>query len=85
MKNAKKLAMFALWRMGCYGDILGQIHKILLKNRQILEKMCNHIIFTRTLNLCEYFYDKCHRLSFLISQTQFVCSIGYFWAKNTDF
>jgi hypothetical protein len=30
--------MLAFWPMGCYGDILGQNHKILLKNRQILEK-----------------------------------------------
>jgi hypothetical protein len=30
--------MFALWPMGRYGDILGQNQKILLKNRQILEK-----------------------------------------------
>jgi hypothetical protein len=29
--------MFALWPMGRYGDILGQNHQILLKNRQILE------------------------------------------------
>jgi hypothetical protein len=27
--------------------------RILLKNRQILEKMCNHFIFTSTLNPCE--------------------------------
>jgi hypothetical protein len=31
--------MFALWPMGRDGHILGQNHKILLKNRQILEKM----------------------------------------------
>jgi hypothetical protein len=30
--------MFALWPMERYGAVLGQIHKILLKNRQILEK-----------------------------------------------
>jgi hypothetical protein len=30
--------MIALWLMGRYGDILGQNHKILLKNRQILGK-----------------------------------------------
>jgi hypothetical protein len=30
--------MFALCPMGRYGDILGQNHKILLKNRQILKK-----------------------------------------------
>jgi hypothetical protein len=29
--------------MGRYGDILGQNHKILLKNRQILEKMSNEV------------------------------------------
>jgi hypothetical protein len=45
MNNATKWSMFALWPMGRSGDILGQIHKILLKNRQILEKMYNHFIF----------------------------------------
>jgi hypothetical protein len=30
--------MFALWPMGRYRAILGQNHKILLKNRQILGK-----------------------------------------------
>jgi hypothetical protein len=30
--------MFALWSLEHYGDILGQNHKISLKNRQILEK-----------------------------------------------
>jgi hypothetical protein len=57
--------MFALWPMGHYRDILGQNHTILLKNRQILEKMYIHFIFTSTLNPCESSYDKCHRLSFL--------------------
>jgi hypothetical protein len=33
--------MFALWPMGRYGDILGQNHTILLKNRQILGKLYN--------------------------------------------
>jgi hypothetical protein len=77
--------MFAVWPMGRYGDILGQNHKILLKNRQILEKMCNHFIFTSILNPCESSHAKCHRLSFLISQTWFVCSIGHFGAKTADF
>jgi hypothetical protein len=30
--------MFALWTMGRYGDILGQNHRILKKNRQYWEK-----------------------------------------------
>jgi hypothetical protein len=79
--------MFAHWPTGRYGDILGQNHKILLKNRQILEKGVpgNHFIFTSILNICESYYDKCHRLSFLISQTWFVCSIGHFGVKTTDF
>jgi hypothetical protein len=82
--------MFALWPIGRYGDILGHIHKILLKNlllknRQILEKRCTHFIFTSILNPCESSYDKCHRLSFLISQTRFVCSIGHFGVKTADF
>jgi hypothetical protein len=85
MTNATKWAMFALWPMGRYRYILGQNHKILLKNRQILEKMCNHFIFTSILNLCEYFYNKCHRLSFLMFQTQFVCSIRHLEAKTADF
>jgi hypothetical protein len=38
MKYAAKLVMFALWPLERYGEILGQIHKILLKNRQILGK-----------------------------------------------
>jgi hypothetical protein len=73
--------MFALWPIGRYGDILGQIHKTLLKNRQILEKMCNHFIFTSILNLCESSYEK----SFLMFQTRFVYSIGHFGAKTADF
>jgi hypothetical protein len=77
--------MFALWPVGRYGDILGQNRKILLQNRQILEKLCNHSIFTSILNLCESSYDKCYRLSFLISQTRFVCSIGHFGAKPAYF
>jgi hypothetical protein len=66
--------MFALWRMGRYGDILGQNHKILLKNRQIhvLEKMYNQFICNRILNPSEYSYDKYHRLSFLMSQAWLV-------------
>jgi hypothetical protein len=38
--------MFALWPMGRYGDILGQNHKILLKNRKILKERYNNFIFT---------------------------------------
>jgi hypothetical protein len=71
--------------MGRYGDIWGQNHPILLKTRQILEKMYNHFIFISILNFSEYSYDKCHRLSFLMSQTRFVYSIGHFGAKTTDF
>jgi hypothetical protein len=72
--------------MGRYGDNLGQNSKILLKNRQILEKMYNHFIFTNVLNPCESSYDKRHRLSFLMSQTLFVCSIGLFGENSpTDF
>jgi hypothetical protein len=36
--------MFALWPLGRYGAIFGKNHKILLKNRQILEKMYNHFV-----------------------------------------
>jgi hypothetical protein len=32
MTYATKRAMLALWLMGCYGDIMGQINDILLKN-----------------------------------------------------
>jgi hypothetical protein len=71
--------------MGRYGDIMGQNHEIFIENRQILEKMYNHFIFTSILNPCESSYDKCHGLSFLMSQTRFVCSIGHFGAKTTDF
>jgi hypothetical protein len=63
--------------MGRYGDILGQNHTILLKNRQILEKMYN-FIFTSIFNPGEYSYDKCHRLSFLMFQTWFVYFIDHF-------
>ena len=77
--------MFALWPIGCYGDILGQNRMILLKNRQILEKMCNHFIFTSILNPRESSYDKCHMLTFLMSHTRFVCSFGHFGAKTADF
>jgi hypothetical protein len=85
MKNATKGAMFALWPIGRYGDILGQNHKILLKNRQILEKMYNHFIVTSILNPCESSYDKYNRLSFLMSRTQCVSFIGHFGAKTTIF
>jgi hypothetical protein len=77
--------MFALWPMGRYGDIMGQNHKILLKNCQILEKMYYHFIFTSILDPSESSYNKCHRLQFLMSQTRFVCSIGHFGTKTTDF
>jgi hypothetical protein len=56
-----------------------------LKNRQILEKMYNHFIFTSILNLCKPSRDKCHRLSLLMSQILFMCPIGHFRAKPTDF
>jgi hypothetical protein len=77
--------MFALWSMGRYGNILGQNHKILLKNPQILEKIYNHFIFTSILNPCESSFDKCHGLSFLMSQTWFVCFIGHFGQKPQIF
>jgi hypothetical protein len=80
--------MFALRPMGRYRDNLGQNHKILLKNREILEKMYrgpNQFIFTSIFHPSEYSYDKYHRLSFLMSQTRFVYSIGHFGAKTTDF
>jgi hypothetical protein len=77
--------MFALWPMERYGDILGQNPKILLKNRQILEKMYNHFIFTSIVNPRKFSHDKCHRYSFLMSQTRFVFSIGYFGANTADF
>jgi hypothetical protein len=85
MQYATKRAMFALWPMRRYGDILGQNHKILLQKSQILEKMCTHFIFTSVLNPCESSYDKCYKLSFLMSQAQFVCSIGHFGAKTAEF
>jgi hypothetical protein len=85
MKNATKWDMFAIWPKGHYGDILGQNHKILSKNRQILEKMYNHFIFTSILNPCDSSNDKCHGVSFLMSQTSFVWSIAYFGAKTADY
>jgi hypothetical protein len=60
--------MFPLWPLGCYGDILGQNHKILLKNHRILEKMYHPFIFTCILNPSESSYDKCHSLLFLMAQ-----------------
>jgi hypothetical protein len=47
--------------------------------------MYNHFILTSILNFSESSYDKCHRLSFLMSQTQFLCYIGHLGAKTTDF
>jgi hypothetical protein len=41
--------MFALWPMGLDGDILGQNHKILLKNRQLLEKNVSSFYFHQYL------------------------------------
>jgi hypothetical protein len=77
--------MFALWPIGRYGDICGQIHNTLLKNRQILENMNNHLIFTNIFTLNKYFYDRWHKLSSLMSQTRFVYSFGHFGANITDF
>jgi hypothetical protein len=78
--------MFALWPLGRYGDILGQNHKILLKNYRILGKIYHHFIFTRLsiLNLSESSYDKYHRLLFLTFQTRFVYLISHFGAKTAD-
>jgi hypothetical protein len=47
--------------------------------------MYNHFIFTSVIDPWESSYDKCNRLSFLMSQTQFVCSFGHFGAKTADF
>jgi hypothetical protein len=55
------------------------------KSPNIENKMCNHFIFTSILNPCESSYDKCHRLSFNMSQTWFVCSIGHFRVKHRRF
>ena len=78
--------MFALWPMGRDGDILGQNHKILLKNRQILEKKCIIILFSPVseilVNCLMINVIGCH---FLMSRTRFVCSFGHFGAKTTDF
>jgi hypothetical protein len=84
MENATKWAMIALWPMGRYWDIMGQNHKILLKIAKYWEK-CIIIFFTSLLNPCESSYDKCHRLSLLMSQTRFVCSIGHFGEKPQNF
>jgi hypothetical protein len=70
--------MFALWPMGHYDDILGQNHKILL------EKMYNHFIFTSILNPSECSYDKCHKLSFLMSQTR-LCILLVILGQKPDF
>jgi hypothetical protein len=48
-------------------------------------KMYNHYIFIRFLDPCESSYDKCHRVSLLMSQTRFVCSFGHFGANTADF
>jgi hypothetical protein len=63
----------------------GKIIRFYWKIAKYWEKMYNHFIFNSVLNLCESSYDKCHRLSFLMSQTRFVCSIGHFWAKTAVF
>jgi hypothetical protein len=63
----------------------GQNNEILLKNRQILEKMYNYFIFSSILNPCESSQDKGHKLLFLMSQTRFVCSTDHFGAKTADF
>jgi hypothetical protein len=77
--------MFALWPFESYEDILGQNHEVLLKNRRILKKMYNHVIFTIILNPNEFSYDKCHGLPSLMSQTRFVYFIGHLGAKIKDF
>jgi hypothetical protein len=66
--------------LGGVTDIFwGQNHKILLKNAK---KMYNNFIFTSILNPSESSYDKCHRLSFLMSETQFLCYIGHIGTKT---
>jgi hypothetical protein len=74
--------MFELWPMGRYGYIIGQNHTILLKNRQILEKMYNHFIFTSISNSCESSHDKCHRLSFFYVPNTVSVFYWSFWGKN---
>jgi hypothetical protein len=43
-----------------------------------------HNLGDSVLNPCESSDDICHRLSFLISQTRFMCSIGHFGAKTAN-
>jgi hypothetical protein len=53
------------------------------KSLKIGKKMHNYFIAITILNPDES-SDKYHKLSFLMSQTQFLCFTGHFGAKTTD-
>jgi hypothetical protein len=54
------------------------------KSLKIGEKIHNYFIVISISNPNK-FYDKYHRLSFLMSQTWFVNFIDHFGAKNAEF
>jgi hypothetical protein len=54
------------------------------KSLKIGEKMHNYLIVISISNPNKSYY-KYHRLSFLMSQTVFVCFIDHFGAKNEEF
>jgi hypothetical protein len=68
-----------------WGYFGAKLHDFAENLPNIGEKMYNHFIFTGFSNPCESSYAKCHRVSFLLSHTRFVCSIGNFGAKTADF
>jgi hypothetical protein len=83
-KYTTKWALFVLLCLGRYEDILGQNHKILLKNHWKLGKSYNYFIIISILNPKESFYNKCHRLSLYVSKT--ICLLFWsFWAKMSRF
>jgi hypothetical protein len=74
-KYTTKWALFVLLCLGRYGDILGQNHKILLKNHWKLGKLYNYFIIICILNPKESFYNKCHRLSLCLKNDLFIVLI----------
>jgi hypothetical protein len=79
MSHVCILAHGVLWRY------FGAKSEDFIERSPNIGKMYNHFTFTSILNPCESSYDKCNRLSFLMSQTRFVCSFCHFGANTTDF
>jgi hypothetical protein len=83
-KYTTKWALFALLCLGSYGDILGQNHKILLKNHWKLGKVYNYFIMISILNPKESFTINVTGYHYM-SKKRFVYCFDHFEAKWADF